>query len=402
MSTIVDREVDRLVGRCLDGVLPERPTGLDQGRVVRVARFEGAPRRARRRRRCVPQRRLDLYVLADPRRRLMLAEHEVRGNGRPCDQAVSDQERLERSLVVERTLPAWQEPLERYTAHMRAAGARHSTIRLRLWLLHKLSRTIFDPWSATIDDLVDFIGDARWGPEARKSARSAVRGFYRWAHESGRVDVDPSIRLPSVRVPAGVPRPTPESVFTAALEVATDRERLMLMLAGYAGLRCMEVAGVRFDDIRGHELFVNGKGGRVRVVPLHPALVDELAREQAVRRGGGIGSGWRFKGDRAAAEEYVFPGQSGGPMTPWNVSTTLSRMLGPGFTGHTLRHRFASQAYAGTRDLRAVQTLLGHSKPETTARYTAVPDGALVAAVAAAGPRASIADSTPGTPPSRR
>jgi integrase/recombinase XerC len=36
-----------------------------------------------------------------------------------------------------------------------------------------------------------------------------------------------------------------------------------------------------------------------------------------------------------------------------------------------------SRAYAQTRDLRAVQALLGHSKPETTARYTLVPDGAL-------------------------
>jgi len=52
--------------------------------------------------------------------------------------------------------------------------------------------------------------------------------------------------------------------------------------------------------------------------------------------------------------------------------------------GHTLRHRYASRAYAGTRDLRAVQTLLGHSKPETTLRYTAIPDGGLQAAAAAA------------------
>ena len=69
-----------------------------------------------------------------------------------------------------------------------------------------------------------------------------------------------------------------------------------------------------------------------------------------------------------------------------SVSCVLSQVLPPGWSAHSLRHAFASRAYAGTRDLRAVQTLLGHSKPETTARYTAVPDGALAAAVAAAGP----------------
>ena len=42
----------------------------------------------------------------------------------------------------------------------------------------------------------------------------------------------------------------------------------------------------------------------------------------------------------------------------------------------------ASRAYAGTKHLRAVQTLLGHSKPETNTRYTLVPDESLSAAVA--------------------
>jgi site-specific recombinase XerD len=67
-----------------------------------------------------------------------------------------------------------------------------------------------------------------------------------------------------------------------------------------------------------------------------------------------------------------------------NVSKLLSRALGAGWTAHQLRHRFASTAYAAERDLRAVQELLGHSKPETTARYTAIPEGAKRAAVLAA------------------
>jgi integrase/recombinase XerC len=63
----------------------------------------------------------------------------------------------------------------------------------------------------------------------------------------------------------------------------------------------------------------------------------------------------------------------------------VARVLPEGFTTHSLRHRFATAAYGVERDLRAVQELLGHAKPETTARYAAVPDGALAAAVAGVG-----------------
>jgi site-specific recombinase XerD len=63
------------------------------------------------------------------------------------------------------------------------------------------------------------------------------------------------------------------------------------------------------------------------------------------------------------------------------VSVVLSKLLPGKATAHTLRHRFASEAYASCLDLRAVQELLGHADPKTTARYTAVPAGQLIAAV---------------------
>ena len=58
-------------------------------------------------------------------------------------------------------------------------------------------------------------------------------------------------------------------------------------------------------------------------------------------------------------------------MTADHVGRTLSRLLGPGWTAHTLRHRYASDVYGAAHDLRGVQTLLGHSSPVTTQIYTA-------------------------------
>lgn len=140
----------------------------------------------------------------------------------------------------------------------------------------------------------------------------------------------------------------------------------MLLLAALAGLRRSEIAKVHTQDIRRDAfgagmLRVRGKGDKEREIPIHPALMVLL--------------------DRLEPGCWAFPGQIDGHVSPDWVGTVIRRRLGGGWTAHTLRHSFASRAYAVERDLRAVQELLGHSKPETTAIYTAIPAGALVRAV---------------------
>ena len=56
----------------------------------------------------------------------------------------------------------------------------------------------------------------------------------------------------------------------------------------------------------------------------------------------------------------------------------------PGYTMHTLSHLFVSRAYRGSRNLRAVQRLLGHQSIATTERYCAVDDFEIRAAMESA------------------
>lgn len=258
----------------------------------------------------------------------------------------------------------WDDAINDYCAWLRAGGASAATLKLRRHYLRRLSEQHRGgPWDMTGELLVAFCATEHWRPETRKTARGTVRSFYGWAVDTDRLVKDPSRRLPPVRVPPTVPRPAPDVVLAQALMAAPPRERLMLMLAAYAGLRRGEVARVHTHDVVGDGLRVNGKGGRTRCVPLPPVLVAALAE---------VPPGW------------VFPGRIDGHLSSGHVGKVLTALLGGGWTAHTLRHRFASRAYAAQRDLRAVQELLGHSKPETTARYTALPDDALRAAVLAA------------------
>lgn len=247
---------------------------------------------------------------------------------------------------------------------MRAAGRARGTIRLHSHYLGNLAEQLPDPWQATTEDLQAFLAPDHWAPETRKSARGALRSFYRWAHKSGHIDADPAAELDPVTVPPAKPRPTPEDVVRAALAAARPRERFMVMLAAYGGLRCAEIATVHRDSLVGDVLRVYGKGGKQRDVPIINAeLLAELRRVD----------GWAFPNR-----------QTGLPMTPGHITRLLSRTLPGDWTGHTLRHRMGTQAYAGTRDLLAVGALLGHTRPETTQRYVLMPDDAVRAAAKAA------------------
>src|SRR5699024_10203271 len=113
-------------------------------------------------------------------------------------------------------------------------------------------------------------------PATRKNAADAAKVFYKWAVATRRISYSPAKDLPAIRVPRGVPRPTPDTVLTKALEKAPRlRDVLMLMLASYGGLRAKEIAPLHTNDVRGDMLRIVGKGGHVRHVPIHP-LIQQL------------------------------------------------------------------------------------------------------------------------------
>lgn len=276
--------------------------------------------------------------------------------------------------------PAWVPALNGFLAWSRAGSRSEGTIELRRWWLSRLAEVSADPWVVSDQQLAQWLSNPDWSPETKRAARGTIRTFYRWAVKIGHITASPAENLDTVLIARALPRPAPTQALRAALAAADDRQRLALMLAGYAGLRRAEIAALHTRQVSDVDLLIVGKGGHHRRVPLHPALRDELRAEMARRRRGGRGSGWF--GPFVSETGYLFPSdRDPGPMTAHHMGKIISRSLPQGWTAHSLRHRFATAAYSVQRDLRAVQELLGHARPETTARYAAVPDGALLAAV---------------------
>lgn len=256
----------------------------------------------------------------------------------------------------------WRAPLDRWACALSAAGRSRPTIATRTDHLRRLARAFpCGPQSVTADGLTEWAGRQTWARETRRSVYASLRSFFRWLGGD-----NPAAGLPMIQAANPLPRPTPDRVYQSARLASDDRVTLILRLAAEAGLRRAEIAVVHerdlSEDLAGWTLLVHGKGGRLRMVPLTASLA--LAVRAAVMKGGG----------------WAFPGDDGGHLSPRYVGKLATRVLPGDWTLHSLRHRFASVAYAGSRDMLAVQRLLGHASPATTQRYVRLPDDALRAA----------------------
>jgi site-specific recombinase XerD len=218
-----------------------------------------------------------------------------------------------------------------------------------------------DPLTSTPAQLSHFLATRPGHSWSKSGYLSTLRGFHRWLYLNGHRDDDPTISLPAIRTPRPVPHPCPEDVLARALEDAGDEVRLMLLLGAYAGLRRSEIAKVHAGDVRGDMLTVTGKGNVTRRIPIHPRLEEPLA---AV-------TGWAFPSHRNLGER----------LSSHTVGQRMKDALGGGWTAHSCRHAFATRVYAATRDLRAVQALLGHASPATTSGYVGIDDRAMRAAI---------------------
>jgi integrase/recombinase XerC len=171
-----------------------------------------------------------------------------------------------------------------------------------------------------------------------------------------------------VRQPRRLPESLPASdidAFVATLGTHRDRAMVLAMLLG--GLRSAEVRGLLLADVdmARRRLRVIGKGGKERHVPVDGAFFTEVA---AYLR-------WERPPVLATPQCFVV---LRGPTTGAPVSEAGLRSLfrrhrelsgAPRVRPHRLRHTYGTELASAGIDLLALRALMGHSSPETTARY---------------------------------
>ena len=158
---------------------------------------------------------------------------------------------------------------------------------------------------------------------------------------------------------------SPEEVVRLLEAAPGVKYKAAFSVAYGAGLRVSEVAALKVSDIDSERMMLRveqGKGRKDRHAMLSPVLL-ELLRDW-----------WRI----ARPKAWLFPGRD--PLQPMSTRqlnrachaaadmAEISKRVSP----HTLRHSFATHLLEQNVDIRVIQTLLGHSKLDTTALYTRI------------------------------
>lgn len=206
----------------------------------------------------------------------------------------------------------------------------------------------------------------------------AIRAWFRWMAKNNHVLFNPAadIDLPKLeaRLPKHVLSVSEAEQVINRPDVTTwtgIRDRAILETFYSTGIRRRELINLRPYDLdaeRGTLVVRQGKGRKDRVVPIGEralAWIDRYAVE--IRPGLLVGE---------AAEE-LFLTRLGKPFTADQMTELVSAYvtaadLGKQGSCHLFRHTMATLMHENGADIRSLQKILGHSRPETTQLYTRV------------------------------
>ncbi|NOU17278.1 MAG: tyrosine recombinase XerC [Bacteroidales bacterium] len=211
-------------------------------------------------------------------------------------------------------------------------------------------------------------------PRSANRKLSSLRAFYRYLLREGVVKTNPLTRITPPKSGKRLPSFVGESEMNLLLdpEHFNDdfigfRDRLVLGMIYYTGIRLSEVVGMTIDkiDFSSQSIKVIGKGNKERVLPIHPELKKLISQYLSFRD--------EIKLNKV--EKSLFLTEKGKPIYPKLVYRIVKANLSKVTTlekksPHVLRHTFATHLLNNGAELNAIKELLGHANLSATQIYT--------------------------------
>lgn len=273
----------------------------------------------------------------------------------------------------------YSEAIALHRTHLRSRRRAQKTLT---WYAEQFSA--FRTWRGcdgdlpNVDEIERFLADcheAGLSPSTVHARYRALKALFRFLEKRRRIDRDenPIAMLEAPSVPKTV-RPyvtVPELrqlLATTGDDWIGQRDRLILLLLFYSGLRLGEVAALQVVDLDATTLEVivhHGKGDRSRVVPMSPEVRPVLAA-------------YLYQRPEHRAELWLSSdgyGGVAGVLRPEGIRQMIFRRCAraglPRLNPHRFRHGFAMWMLNAGARLTTVSAAMGHSDPAITSQVYA-------------------------------
>ena len=244
------------------------------------------------------------------------------------------------------------------------------------------------------EDIKDYIKLLQeQGKKASSISRciASIRSFYQFVLKNKKIKVDPTANIQSPKIEKRVPSVLTAKEVELLLEQPKDvdlkgiRDKAMLEFAYATGMRVTEIISLNIDDVNLEEGLVTCRtANKQRNIPLGTMSLKALkeyieeAREILIKN---------------EDEKALFVNINGSRLTRqgfWKIIKYYKEQahITKDITPHVLRHSFATHLLQNGADLKAIQTMLGHSDISSTQVYMQFQDEGLKNVYKKAHPRA--------------
>ena len=277
--------------------------------------------------------------------------------------------------VSDNTLQSYKRDLQQYEEYLALNGKKYNKVKeedVKEYLKYLLEEQNKKP--STISRMI-----------------ASIRSFYQYELKNKVVSIDPTEKIQSPKIEKKAPSILTSDEVELLLEQPGSgdlkgiRDKAMLEFAYATGMRVTEIISLNVEDVNlEQEIVICKSKGKQRNIPLGKMALNAVkeylngARDILV------------KSDR---EKALFVNLNGKRLTRqgfWKIIKFYQEQahIDKDITPHTLRHSFATHLLQNGAELKAIQTMLGHSDISSTQVYMQFKDDGLSNIYKKAHPRA--------------
>lgn len=228
----------------------------------------------------------------------------------------------------------------------------------------KINKSLRSITLQNLQDYADTLIERHYAPQTVKRMLCAVKSLFSFGHRIGYLPFDTGkpLRIPTPKETISERILSQEEVFSIFESAKNPRDKMLLKLFYYTGLRVSEVSGLKYSCLQQREktgqITVQTKGNKTNVILLPAHLWEELC---AFRNG-------------AQEDSPIFKSRKGNALCVGQIQRIVRKIADKaGITGnvspHWLRHSHASHALENGCPIHLVQKQLNHSSISTTGKY---------------------------------